>query len=387
MNILIMCNCITEKCLERRNNSDYMAASSRKKLLAMSKELESLGHHVDISSVSFSKYTDRLFIENISKKIRILHAPTLGLWGITSFFKKSISMLFHIIWILLHLRHYQVMMIYNYHVEFSFPGLFAKLLSMIRIVSPFKLIMNYEDGLFLDKGFKGFFYRQWEKCVYNYVDTFLLVNEGLKNRVLEFFPDKQDFVTVNGFIDCDLLEKNKTQKHVQINRILFSGNFTQGFGFNQLIEYAENIEQSIIFDITGNAEQHEIETLKNRINHLPNVHFHGFLNETDFLNLIDGADAFVLLNDIQSPNNNTNFPSKFFDYLSRNKLVITSHNPILTEYYHIKNIILLKKFPCDVKRIRELSKTCENDYSGIKQLSKKIRDNLNKLITSDYSKI
>ena len=380
MNVLIICNCITEKCIQRRHNIEYMAASSRKKLMAISNELEKLGHNVDLTSASFSKYCDSIFIEYLSKSIRIIHAPTIGFFGKTSFFKKTISIIFNIVWLLFHLRHYQAIIIYNYHIEFSLSGLLAKLFAYIKIVSPFKLIMDYEDGLFLDKGYKGFFYLQWEKLIYKFVDTFLLVNENLKYRILKFFPEKQNFIVINGFIDCNVLDKNNRNINTQIKRIVFSGNFTKNFGFEQLLEYLDNLPKSIVFDITGKASNLEVEELKSRISNLTHIHYHGFLEEIEFNKLIQNADAFVLLNDINSPNNNTNFPSKFFDYLSRNKYIITSENPILKDYYDINNIILLTNFPDDIKRINEIRNERFTNYLAIKQLSEKIRNNLSKLL-------
>jgi len=106
---------------------------------------------------------------------------------------------------------------------------------------------------------------------------------------------------------------------------------------------------------------------------LPNIKYYGFIKEDEFNKLIQTVDAFILLNDEESKYNQTNFPSKFFDYLSRNKFIITSENSILSPYYDMQNIILLKNFPNDIKNISQLSYNKETNNNEIKALSVKMQ--------------
>ena len=382
MNILIFCNCITEECLAMRNNQEYMAVASRKKILAMSEIMEKNGHRVDIFSSSYSKHSSLLFIQVLSGNTRVIHSPTIGFWGITSFFKKTVHTLFSIIWLLFHLKRYDSVIFYNYHVEYSIPAIFAKILSSIKIASPCKIIMDYEDGLFLDKGYKGFFYSTWEKFIYKNISHYLLVNQGLKNRIEKYCPANKNYVIINGLINDKLLDNNKAYQKGPIKKIMFSGNFSHGFGFEQLIQYIDNMDKNIQFFITGKASGNEIKEVLNRLQQAPHVKYYGFMKENEFNRLIQTIDAFILLNDENSEYNQTNFPSKFFDYLSRNKFIITSENSILSQYYYMQNIILIKNFPHDIRNIKQLSSNRETNYSEIQSLSLKTQMLLENFLTS-----
>jgi len=186
MNVLMFGNCITEKCLVKRKNHGYLEGTARKKIITMGEIMGKHGHKIDIFSSSFSKNSHWLFTETLSDNIRIIHAPTIGLWGITSFFKKTVYILFGIIWVLFHKKSYNTIIFYNFHVEYSAPALFAKFISYIKLSSPLKIIMDYEDGLFLDKGYTGFFYSAWERIIYKYISYYLLVNQGLKKRIEKY---------------------------------------------------------------------------------------------------------------------------------------------------------------------------------------------------------
>ncbi|MBI5594014.1 MAG: hypothetical protein HY881_26500 [Deltaproteobacteria bacterium] len=362
MNILIFGNCITERCLQYRKNQDYLSVAGRKKVLALSKAIEGLGHAVDICSISYSKHTHSVFIEQLSKKSRLIHAPTIGLKGKLSFFKRTIGAIFNIFWLILHFRSYDAIIFWNYHIEFSLPALMGKWMFGI------KAIMDYEDGLFLDKGYRGAIYRFWEKTVYHHSSGFILVNERLRFRLDQYISTEKPSVTVHGFVDGDLLKRYKNLEKGTVKRIVFSGNFSTGFGFQELLGYVDYLPDDILFDITGKASKKEENELKNHIEHRINIHYHGFVDDNKFSEIVEKADAFVLLNDPMSPYTQTNFPSKFFDYLSRNKFILTTRNSLLTPYCHLKNVVLLNSFPSSIKQLHEMTEARKTDYQEIMAL-------------------
>lgn len=370
MNILIFGHCITEECLNHRKNYEYLIVSARKKLILMSEILSESRHMVDICSVSYSKYINFIFIEQISRNIRIIHLPTIGFRGKLSFFKRTVGSVFNMLWLICHFRYYDVIIFYNYHIEFSLPALIGKFLFKI------KIIMDYEDGLFLDKGYQGFFYFLWEKIVYRYADGFILINDGLKSRIGDYLTKKIS-VTIHGLIDSDLLEKNSTSKKGPVKKIVFSGNFSKGFGFQELLQYTDYLSDEVMFQITGKASSQEEDELQCHINNRPNIYFHGFLEDEEFTQIIEKADAFILLNEVTSPYNQTNFPSKFFSYLSYNKFVITSANPLLTPYLYLKNVILIKNFPHDIEQLHIITKDKETNREEIKLIEQKVKIKLN----------
>jgi hypothetical protein len=360
MNILIFGNCITEHCLQYRKNLDYLSVSGRKKVLALSKTIEELGHGVDICSISYSKHTHSVFIEHLSKKSRLIHAPTLGIKGKLSFFKRTVGTMFNLFWLISHFRNYDAIIFWNYHFEFSFPALMGKW------IFGMKAIMDYEDGLFLDKGYQGAFYRFWEKTVCHHSSGFILVNERLKFRLEHHMTAEKPSVTVHGFIDGELLKKHKNPGKGPVKRIVFSGNFSAGFGFQELLGYVDNLPDDMLFDITGKASKKEVNELQDHIARRMNVQYHGFVDEDKFSEIVEKADAFVLLNDTMSAYNQTNFPSKFFDYLSRNKFILTTQNALLTPYRKLNNVVVINNFPFGIKQLHEMTLSRQTDYPQIK---------------------
>jgi hypothetical protein len=348
--------------MQHRKNQDYLSVSGRKKVLALSKTIEGLGHAVDICSISFSKHTNSVFIEQLSTRRRLIHAPTLGIKGKLSFFKRTIGTIFNIFWLFVHFRKYDAIIFWNCHIEFSLPALIGKWIFGI------KAIMDYEDGLFLDKGYQGALYRFWEKTVYRHASGFILVNERLRFRLEQHLFAEKPTVTVHGFVDGDLLKRYKNSETCTVKRIVFSGNFSTGFGFQELLGYVDNLPDDILFEITGKASKKEENELKNHIKHHINIHYYGFVDDCKFSEIVEKADAFVLLNDPMSPYNQTNFPSKFFDYLSRNKFILTTRNSLLTPYYHLKNVVILNNFPSSIKQLHEMTVTHKTDYREIEAL-------------------
>jgi len=375
MNILIIGNCITAACLKQRQNEEYFHPAGTLKQLLLATELEAMGHSVDICSASFSKHINTVCIEYYSQGIRIIHSPTLGIQGRSSFFKRWVSSLYAMYWLRKNIQKYQCVVFYNFHMEFSAPALMGKWLFNK------KVIMDYEDGLYLDRGYQGWLYRGWEKKVYRHVSRYILVNEGLKTRIIAAAPeDEKKFVTVHGLINADVLGAHSLDTEGPVQRILFSGNFSKKFGFDELLKYVDNLDGGIIFDITGRAAGPEEEKLRQRVARCPNIRYHGFLEDKAFKKIIEKADAFVLLNDRNSPYNKTNFPSKFFEYLSKNKFIITTANPLLSPYLGMKNIILLENFPEDVKKLKSLTQDRKTCHDEIVQLGQGIRSALERIL-------
>jgi hypothetical protein len=359
VNVLIYTSFITEQCLKRRASEQYRSFAGQKKILMLARALESLGHTVDICSTSYAKTIDRAFTEDLSPRVRAIHAPTLGLFGKTSFFKKTVGTAFNIYWLVRHYRKYQLVIFYNFHVEFSVPALMAKRLFELKIV------MDYEDGLFNDKGYQGGFYRLLEKTVYREANGFVVVNMGLKERIHLFCREEKPFVVINGFLDTQLLAQNRVRKMGSVQKVAFTGNFNRGFGFDELLQYINHWPEGFTLMITGRAGPQEEGILHDRVKDLPNICFKGYLDTNEFEALLKGVDVFMLLNNPDSDSNKTNFPSKLFDYLSRNCLVLSTPNPVLKPYYLLRNFVLLKDFPDDLKRLKEM---CESQAPDANEL-------------------
>jgi hypothetical protein len=192
--------------------------------------------------------------------------------------------------------------------------------------------------------------------VYRESEGFILVNRGLIDRIRQFGQENKPSVVINGFLDSELLQANWDRKGGTGRKIAFTGNFNRSGGFQELLEYVDNLPKDFSLNITGRADPQEEAILRNHIKERPNVFFYGYLDTDEFEAFLKDMDIFILLNNPDSEFNSTNFPSKLFDYLSRNRFVLSTYNPILKPYYSLSNFIILRNFPGDLRRLGELLK-------------------------------
>ena len=159
---------------------------------------------------------------------------------------------------------------------------------------------------------------------------------------------------MNGFLDTELLEESREWKPGAMRELAFTGNFSGSFGFKELLQYVQYLPEKYHLTITGRAAPEEekvlIEATKNR----PNICFMGRIGSAKFEQVFEKIEICILLNSSESHWNKTNFPSKLFDYLSRNRLVLSTGNPVLESYYSLSNFVLLEDLPGDLEKLEQI---------------------------------
>jgi glycosyltransferase involved in cell wall biosynthesis len=322
--IVLLAQCITEDCVARRNNANYLSVAGRKKCLNLCAYLAALGHSVTILSNSYAKGTFLASSEWLDLVTEIRHAPTLALFRRWTLFKRSIASAFNV-WELLKRRgSTDLIVIYNYHAEFAIPALFAAKFTGV----PF--ILDYEDGLFLDRGYQSAFYRAIERAIYRACSGIIYVNQRLAERV-DPVNAGMPHVVIHSYFNharaLDLKASPGTRREV-----LFAGNFSRGFGFDELKRYIVCLPPDYTLNICGRAGKSETKEIEALCSTHANARLLGFVPQQNLLDLMQRAKAAILLNDLHSEFNNTNFPSKLYDYMSNGKIVICTRNPLLRSY-------------------------------------------------------
>ena len=176
MNILIFTSLITDACLKRRDNREYISFAGRKKIGLLCRSLESLGHTVDVCSTSYAKRLNKTFVEEDFPNGPHHSCPHHRFFRKDEFLEETCWNGINLYWICKHFRKYDLVVFYNYHKEYFLPALVGKKWFGLPI------LMDYEDGLFLDKGYQSSFYRYLEKMAYRETEGFFLVNGSLKER-------------------------------------------------------------------------------------------------------------------------------------------------------------------------------------------------------------
>ena len=71
----------------------------------------------------------------------------------------------------------------------------------------------------------------------------------------------------------------------------------------------------------------------------------GRVDSERFEQIFEKIEICILLNHAASDWNKTNFPSKLFDYLSRNRFVLSTANSVLEPYYGLGQLYPAEGFP------------------------------------------
>jgi glycosyltransferase involved in cell wall biosynthesis len=367
MRICLIGNCVTAQCLERRKNQRYLSASGRKKVLQVATCLRDSGHEVTILSASYSPRCALPSVELRGERLRICHAPAVGGFG-HAMLKKTL-LAAYACWHVLVRQRYDLVLAYNWQVEFSAPALAASALG--RSVA----VLDYEDGLFHDRRYRTWFYRHWERFAYRHFRGAVLVNEGLQSRIAEL-GESMATTVVHGLLDPAILLADPSPRSPSHPiRLVFTGNLGWEFGFEELLAYLRHLPDDVRLDITGRGPAAETDAIKEAVAGHPNAAFHGFLGDSAFAELIAQADAVLLLNQIDSPYNQTNFPSKLFDYLARQKVVVTTANPLLAPYLDLPGVVVVAD-PADCSGLAQRIRTSACDPARVRRLDEETRSRL-----------
>lgn len=349
LRVFVLAQCITEACVARRGNNAYLSAAGRRKVLNLCFGLSAHGHDVTILSSSFAKGNHYSWKENVAAGIRVHHTPTIGLLGRHSVLKRTVTAMFNCIEILKYRHSIDLIIIYNYHAEFSIPALIArKALGL-----PF--VLDYEDGLFLDKSYSGTMFSLLERAVYKNCAGFILVNPDLRKRIDKIGRGQASLITsiVHSYFNIGAIDTLEASPGTH-RELLFSGNFSYGFGFDELKRYVACLPPTYSLNICGRAGVAETQEIQLWCGRHPRAKFLGFVSESALDELMRRARAVILLNEVTSDFNRSNFPSKLYDYFSRGKIVISTRNPLLRRYDSMHAMLVLDSIERDMPNLDQL---------------------------------
>ncbi len=344
MRIALLAQCITEHCIAVRGNQRYLSPAGRKKVLNLAAYLAALGHDVEIVSSSYAKGRFPELVERIGERITIHHGPTWALGKLTPM-RRWLATRHAQRWLVQQRSRIDLAMVYNYDPERALPVLWAQR----RHALPF--VLDYEDGFYLARHYNGPLYRAIERAIYRHCSAVIAVNEGLLERIaaLGFEPPAQ---VIHGYFnDADISRLAASPGATK--EILFSGNFSRGFGFDELRRYIDCCPEGWLLNICGRGGKEETEIVRGWCENHPRARFHGFVSDTELDAMRRRAAAVLLLNATDSAFNRSNFPSKLFDYLSAGKLIVCTANPLLADYAGLDCVVQLESIEAEFPHIAE----------------------------------
>lgn len=345
LRIALLAQCITEACAAQRDNREYLSAAGRKKCVNLAAYLRALGCRVDILSNSYAKGNHRASTEALADGISVHHVPTLALPGRHTIFKRTLAGLYNARWLWRQRHEVDLIVIYNYHAEFALPALFAQWLLGIAFV------LDHEDGLHLVRRYRSAFYRALERAVYRRCSGAIRVNPHLADRMLQLGVDKPGIVVHSCFNGASV-------QHIEASpgthdELLYAGTYSKGFGFGELLQYIRHMPPGYLLNICGRAGPAEQAQIEAACAGRPNVRLLGFVPDAELEALKRRARAVIVLNDVESEFNRTNFPSKLYDYLSAGKIIVTTANPLLSDYAGLSCMLQLQSIEHELPHLAE----------------------------------
>ena len=218
-------------------------------------------------------------------------------------------------------KKYQKIIFYNYRPEFAIPALLAHHLLAK------KILLECEDGLdrdarsFISKKLLQYLKRKCDK----HAQGIMIVNKSLAN----------EFTNTNlwhcpGVMDWDQLQNRAKKKQASPSQsydLAYTGILSDHYGLHELIQLMKKTKfLNFKLHITGHYWQNSVD-LKEFIEQeglQEHCNFYGMLPQSDFVNLLQKMNGFLLLNFSDSTYYKTNSPSKVFQYLPYGKPIYTS---------------------------------------------------------------
>lgn len=204
-------------------------------------------------------------------------------------------------------RQYDAILCYNSYGHTFLPSLLASWLSIC------PLYIDWEDDYRLQSG------NLLTRSLWPLARRFSSGGIAVNPRMLD--PGMDNWIVVEAYCDVSYAAELQFQFHPGI-KLLFSGTLDHIRGAHLVPELVAQLSALIgdfTLDITGGGElADEMRALSASD---PRVRFHGFVDQTRLLGLVDESDACLVLQDPRSKFNNGSFPSKIHLYAEHRKPV------------------------------------------------------------------
>lgn len=319
---------VNERGLPSRNS----AGSNRMHRIANA--IKSSGRRVIIASpgvslrTTFKKFLFYPTTINKTGKVPVLFASTIGspVFGmVLTFFIMPFSLF------LLHKRKkFSSVIIYN----------FSPMLVIIAFIFKFLLripvIHNIEDVSYpkISDWSRKTEVRPLQQIIFFYCMRLIsVISSGYiipTKKFIKFLERKKSYLIVTGCININPNNLRLYNGNNNSINILFSGKIEFAHGIDKFIEAMLILEKSIEIknrikvDISGNGSKaswlkYKLQKFKNL-----NIHYHGFISDSNYKNLLNSANICIALQDPNGRYSTNKTPSKVYEYLGHRKTVIAT---------------------------------------------------------------
>lgn len=183
-------------------------------------------------------------------------------------------------------------------------------------------------------------------------------------------------------IDCNDIKDEDIDSSNNSKEILFSGTISKANGIDLAIASMNYLPKDYTLHISGilhNTSEHELLHLIRKSN--SNIIYHGSLSTENYKKLLSNCGICLSVRDVNHTDHLYNFPSKIGEYLSLNKMIISTY-----KYKGFEEYVVFTKYSPD-----ELAKCIQNTKLPFLSPSKwlcnnfgftKFNENMCKLVSS-----
>lgn len=175
-----------------------------------------------------------------------------------------------------------------------------------------------------------------------YVPKLFRLSLGMISLSLRSPITHPNFICKAGVMAKEKIQPINKQPKAQSLRFLFSGKLDAITGFPLVLGAFKQLPDIELY-VSGLSEV-DIEALKA----YPNIHYFGYMEYAEYLELYKRVDVCLSLRDPQFEENLNNFPSKILEYFSYGKIVLSTINYpelrglILQSALSVKKVLLLR---------------------------------------------
>lgn len=305
--LLYIANYYMDDVIEQRNSKPFISQAAQNKSSYIIKMLETGGNTVFVWSNAWtSSHSGRFypgFQSELNDKITyssIWGVPFLNVWSCRKSCRKYLKQV-------CANEKFDGIIFYNMRLENAPIALYAKKKWGIPIY------LQYEDGLTKDANvgtLKRFLYQRIEEKTLPKLNGAFLVTSLLE------VPCPS--MVVRGAINYKKVPKEDTKHEIPI--LLFASTLDRQRGAQVLLEALQYTTQQFQLIITGRGElADEIASCNDA-----RIDYRGYISYEEYQSLLEQADICINAQLSHAEFGNVSFPSKVFEYLSNQKLVVSS---------------------------------------------------------------
>lgn len=305
-NIVYLTNYYMDDVIAQRNSRPFISQAGQNKSRYIMDMLRAGGNQVTVWSNAWTRSTSLRYHKGFQSTLdenlyysSIFGFPFLNVW----FCKKSCIRFLK----QLHKKKpIEAIVFYNMRLENAPVALYFKKKYNIPI------LLQYEDGLTRDAsvtGLKRKLYQRMERKTLLEIDGAFLVNSKIKVPC--------PYEVIRGAIrKVDALEHIKNP----VPKILFASTLDEQRGVSVLLQSLREIEDEFELYVTGKGSSEG--KVKECQDH--RIHFLGFIDYEEYEEVLKSADICINAQLTHQSFGNFSFPSKIYEYLSYQKLVVSS---------------------------------------------------------------